>query len=254
MEKRKQGKLKILYIDFETCTLIGQFYGSIWETNIVKIIRHQQITSGSYGWHGESKVYSVGQDDFKGYKKGVFNDKEIVKFFADLCLQADYIVMHNGDSFDIKVLNARILFHRLTPIPPKKTFDTKKQAKSGFYFPSNKLDHIADFLGIKRKIDIRLPEVTDRCEKGDPKAWKELKEYGKRDTVVLKDVFKLILPYVKLPAVFSKAHRDSTLCPNPVCGSSKTQRRGTETTKGGVLKQRYQCQKCGRWFYGEKIK
>jgi len=246
-------KLKILYLDYETCTLIGQFYGTIWETNIVKIMRHQQIISGSYSWHGSSKVYSLGQDDFKGYKKGSFNDKEIVKFFSNLCLEADYIVAHNGDAFDIKVLNTRLLFHRLPAIPTPKTFDTKKLAKSGFYLPSNKLDHIADFLGVKRKISIRLPEVSDRCELGDKSAWKELKKYGKVDTVIEKLVFSEILPYVKLPAVFNKLKKDTVKCPNPICGSSNLQKRGVSISSGGVAKQRYQCQDCGRWSSGEKL-
>lgn len=118
-------KPNILSLDYETSPSKGYFFGSIWETNIIEKIEDEQILCVGYKWNDE-KVKVVGQDDFKGYKKGVLNDKELVKFFANILEQADIVSCHNGDQFDIKVFNTRLLFHGMKPIPIKKSFDTKK--------------------------------------------------------------------------------------------------------------------------------
>jgi DNA polymerase elongation subunit (family B) len=239
-------KPKIFYLDYETCSLIGKFYGSIWQTNITKVLRNQQIISGSGCWD-DGKVFSVGQDDFKGYKKGVFNDYEIVKYFAEESSKADFVVAQNGDAFDIKVLNSRIAFYGLPAIPDVKTFDTKKLTKNAFYLPSYSLKNLAEYFGIKQnKIDIRLTEVEDRCEQGDKSAWAELKRYGKRDSVVLREVFKKILPYVKFNShqtVFSA----NAQCSNPLCLSHNLGVHYKKRRVVGGWKTQYQCKDCGRY-------
>lgn len=248
-------KLKILYVDYETCSQIGKFYGSMWQTNITKVLRDFQIMSGSYSWEGENKVYSVGQDDFPGYKKGVFNDKEIVKFFSKLCDEADYVVAQNGDAFDIKVLTTRIAFYGLPAIPALKTFDTKKQAKGNFKFPSNSIKYMAQFFGIESKGEINLLSIEDKCEAGDKKAWAELKKYGKTDTVILKKLFSIFFPYVKIPIIFNNTY--STLdtinlnCVNPTCLSKELRLHKKRKVVGGYRNQ-YQCAVCGSYTTDKK--
>ncbi len=245
------NKPKIFYLDYETCSLIGKFYGSIWQTNITKILRNQQIISGSGCW-GNGKVFSVGQDDFKGYKNGTFNDYEIVKYFAEESSKADFVVAQNGDAFDIKVLNSRIAFYGLPAIPDVKTFDTKKLTKNSFYLPSYSLKNLAEYFGIKQnKLDIRLVEVEDRCEQGDESAWAELKRYGKRDSVVLREVFKKILPYVKLSNQ-QKVFSSNLVCDNPLCLSTHLTKSKKRRVTGGY-RQQYQCQACGKYKTDKNI-
>ncbi len=247
-----KNNLKILELDYETSPARGRFFGSIWETNIVHIDEFEQVLTVSWKWHGEKKLNVLGQDDFDGYKPGKLNDKALCQFFSTILSQADYVVAHNGDSFDMKVFNTRLLFHRLPQVPELKTFDTKKLSKGKFHFPSNKLDHIAQFLGIEGKIHHKGIDLWLGCEAGNPEVWRDMKKYNKQDIVVLDDVFSIIMPYVKLPAQFNVVSVATDPCPNPLCGSMNLKKRGTERVAGG-LKQRYQCGDCGKWSYGKKL-
>lgn len=242
--------LKILLLDFETSPAKGYFFGSIWETDIVKVIEYEQILSVSWKWYGEKKVHVLGQDDFKDYKPGKLNDKLLVEKFAKELEKADYVVAHNGISFDFKVFNTRLLHYRIKPMPDYKVFDTKVLARGKFHFPSNKLNDIADFLGIGEKTKHPGISMWLGCEQGIQKDWNIMKKYDKQDTILLDKIFKILLPYVKLPVLFNKLDETFAYC--KICGSSHLQRRGEEITVSGVRKPRYQCQDCGKWGYVNK--
>ena len=84
-------KPKILAFDFETSPAKGYFFGGIWDTNIIEIIEYEQILCVAWMEHGSDKLHVKGQDDFKGYKKGVLNDKELVIFFRDIISKYDIL-------------------------------------------------------------------------------------------------------------------------------------------------------------------
>jgi len=240
----------VLSIDYETSPSKGYFFGSIWETDIVEKIEDEQILCVGYKW-GDGPVKVIGQDDFKGYKKGVLNDRELVKFFAPILAKADIVSAHNGDSFDIKVFNTRLLAHGMAPVPIAKTFDTKKQAKSVFHFSSNRLDDIAAFLGIGRKLSTHK-SLWFGCEKGDPKAWKYMKKYCGLDVILQYEVLKRILPFTKQSTDFIKENKDGVTCPSPLCLSKHMIKSKRRIVKGGY-KQQYQCQKCGSYHTSNKV-
>jgi len=233
-------KQKILCLDIETSPSKGYFFGSIWETNIIEVIEHEQILTIAWKWYGDKSVKVRGQNDFKSYKPGVLNDKQLMEFFAPLLDSADIVVAHNGDRFDLTVLNSRLLAHGMKPVHYSKTFDTKKIAKNKFHLPSNKLDDIADFLNIERKISHSGKSMWFGCEKGNKKDWDNMKRYNKRDVVILEKIMTRILPFVKLTNQF---HSDK-ICSNPTCnGTHLTKHSKRMLLKG--WKQRYQCQDCG---------
>lgn len=242
-------QLKILEIDYESSPAKGYFFGGIWETNIIEVIEYEQILSIAWKWHGENKIHVVGQDDFKRYKPGVLNDKDLISFFVPIIEQADIVVGHNSDNFDNRVLNTRLLAHGFKPIPPFKSFDTKKIAKSKFHLPSNKLDDIADFLGIERKLAHTGKNMWLGCEQGNEKDWKMMKDYNKRDILILDKVLDKIIPFMKFTNEFTE---NGIKCPNPTCGSThmtKSKRRMCATG----FKQQYQCQKCGSYKTDTKV-
>jgi DNA polymerase elongation subunit (family B) len=241
-------KFKIVSFDLETSPNKGYFFGKKWETNIIEMIEYEQILCVAYTEHGSGKVHVIGQDDFPNYKKGVLNDKELVMFLRPIIEDADIVSAHNGDRFDIPFLNTRLLAHGLKPIPPYKSLDTKKIAKSTFHLPSNKLDDIADFLGIGRKLSTHKSLWLD-CEKGDEKAWKYMKQYCKFDVVLQDEVLERILPYSKQVHNFNAFTDEPWVarCKNVTCGSTHLQKRGFDITNSGVKSQRFQCQDCGTW-------
>ncbi len=243
-----RSKPRILSLDYETSPAKGYFFGSIWETNIIEKIEHEQILCVGYKWD-DGPVKVIGQNDFKGYKKGILNDKALVEFFAPILAEADVVSCHNGDQFDIKVFNTRLLAHGLSPVPVKKSFDTKKQAKSVFHFSSNKLDDIAAFLGIGRKLSTHK-SLWFGCEKGEPSAWKYMKKYCGLDVALQYEVLKRILPFTKQSADFQ--HKNDVSCPNPLCLSTHMTKSKRRKVKGGY-KNQYQCADCASYYTDSKV-
>ncbi len=54
------------------------------------------------------------------------DDYRVVKTLRDALAEADILVGHNIDKFDFKFLNARLLYHKLDPLPPIPSVDTYK--------------------------------------------------------------------------------------------------------------------------------
>lgn len=248
--EKKNKEPRILSLDYETSPQKGYFFGSVWETDIIKVIEDTSILCVGYRWD-DGPIKIVGQDDFKGYKKGILNDKALVEFFAPILKQADVVSAHNGDAFDIKIFNSRLLFHGLEPVPITKSFDTKKIARANFNLPSYKLDDIARFLGIGQKLST-YKQLWFDCEAGNEKAWKYMKKYCGMDVALQYEVLKRVLPYAKQTGDFIFVNPEGITCPNPMCLSSYMTKSKTKIVKGG-FKQQYQCQDCGSYFTNQKL-
>ena len=134
---------KILALDIETAPILAHVWG-LWENNVAlnQIERDGFVLSYCARFIGESEVYYQDQRNVSPIE----NDLEIIKGIHKLINEADILLTHNGDKFDIKKLNARFIFHGLDPIAPKQSIDTLKIAKKYFSFTSNKLEYIARLL------------------------------------------------------------------------------------------------------------
>src|SRR6202007_1093580 len=80
-----------------------------------------------------------------------YNDLHVLQVLHSVLAEADVIVAHNGDKFDIKFTEARMLIQGLPPLPPIQKIDTLKVAKDRFMFNSNKLDYLGQILKVGRK-------------------------------------------------------------------------------------------------------
>src|SRR5690606_26848571 len=69
--------------------------------------------------------------------------------------------MHNCDKYDMKFIASRALKHGIPMLAKYKTTDTLKLARKHFNLNSNKLDYIAQFLGIGAKLKHRGMEMWD---------------------------------------------------------------------------------------------
>jgi len=254
MRKRKvvplSKGLRILFFDIETAPSKGWFW-QMWETNIIEVETPGYMLSFAAKWLGDKQVLVYGLPDFPGYKAGVANDKRLVMRLAELFSEADVVVAHNGDRFDIITTNTRLVVNGLLPMTPAKSIDTLKVARQKFKFLSNKLDDLGNFLGAGRKTPHTGKDLWFRCMKGDPKAWKTMKKYNQQDVLLLESVYGKIRPWMtnhpNMNLLLGKTHA----CPN--CGSKNTQRRGVIVTRVSKY-QRYHCQSCGAWSRGESIK
>lgn len=237
---------KILFYDLETMANKAFVWGK-YEQDVIAYIQEGYILSWSAKWLGGKQI-TRGLYDYSGYKPNVPDDKKLISELHDLISQADIIVAHNGDRFDIRKMNTRFVFHKLSPPAPYKSVDTLKVAKKHFAFNSNKLDDLGNFLGVGRKVKHPGFDLWLGCETGNPAAWKLMKRYNKQDVLLLEAVYKKLLPWISNHPN-QGFYREGTACPK--CGSVKLQSRGTQVALGGKF-QRYQCQDCGGWARSKK--
>jgi RNase_H superfamily len=211
------------------------------------ILQERYIMSAAWKTLGAKKVEAVCVVDNKAlYKKNPHSDLHVCTVLHKVLSEADIIIAHNGDWYDIKFTEARMLANGLPPLPPIQSIDTLKVARTRFLFNSNRLDYLGKFLrvGAKKHTSHGL---WLRVLAGDTAALREIVAYNKQDVLLLERVFQKLRPYVRLG--IHPVGRGGLECPR--CGSKRTQRRGDYRTLTNLY-PRFQCQACGGWFHDAK--
>jgi hypothetical protein len=249
-DKNSDKQLKVLFLDIETTPNLGYCWGK-YEQNIIQFEKESHMLCFTAKWLGSNKTIIYGLPDFPDYEKNKESDKELVRKLWDLLDEADIVVAHNGDSFDIKKTNARLVVNGLNPPSPYRTVDTKKVAKKHFMFNSNSLNDLGQLLGLGKKLPTGGFKLWLDCMAGDLNAWKKMKSYNKQDVLLLEKVYLKLRSWTKNhPNVGVNISKETC----HICGSSNIQKRGFNYCK--VTKyQRYHCKSCGGWSQGsiEKI-
>ena len=239
--------MKIILWDIETTPMINYTW-NLYPERIShdSIIQDWSIICGAWKELGSDKVHAVSI-------KTVGDDYDVVKKLREVIAGADIVVHHNGDKFDLKKLNARLISHGLDPLPSVHTVDTLKEAKKIAAFSSNRLDYLGKFLLGVGKIHVGYSLWLDIMT-GSKKALKEMVAYNKADVEVLEGVYNYLLPYMKShPHVGALKGKDKfTSCPK--CGSEEIKKNGTKYTRAGLIRQECQCKKCHSYFHVKKEK
>lgn len=241
----KPAEPKVLFLDIETSLITANMFSigyniAVHASQIIKG-SHTDIICIGYKWAGESKIHCP---DW-GVKKQ--NSKKMLIEVIQEIETADVVLGHNGDSFDVKLINTLALMHRLPPIAWPVTEDTVKMARKHFKFNSNKLDHIARVLIGDKKLRTDQSLWTDIQFKKCPKALRKMIKYCKKDVKLLEDVYNIIRPYCE-PKVNRSLLKNLNREGCPSCGSKQVHRHGTRvTTKGGIYR-RLRCAACGHSF------
>jgi len=235
---------KVLLIDIETAPALGYVWGK-WQQDVIQFERPWFILCYAYKWLDEKTIKSVALPDFPGYKKNRHDDKKLVESLHKLLEQADVVIAHNGDAFDIKKINSRLLVHKLPPPKPFATVDTLKILRRRFGFLSNRLNDIGIDLGVGKKAPISGFNTWKGAMDGDLVSWRTMRDYNKQDIVLLERVYKEIRPWA-LPSQHINLNLLSGHDNCPACQSTKLQARGTYTTIS-AKHQRFQCTDCGKW-------
>jgi DNA polymerase elongation subunit (family B) len=230
---------KVLSVDIETAPSLGWYFDLWKEGNIVRKKADWYVLSWSAKLLGGKQI-TRGLIDYPLYKPGP-DDRALLSELHALISDADIVVAHNGDKFDIKKINARFIYHGLKPPDPYKTVDTLRVAKRYFAFESNRLDSLGEFLGVGRKTKHPGFDMWEGCMYGDRKSWDLMLKYNKQDVLLLEDVYLKLLPWMQTHPHFKDGRID---CPN--CNSTHLQSRGKGINKLGKY-SRFQCQDCGAW-------
>jgi DNA polymerase III epsilon subunit-like protein len=213
-----------------------------------QIIEDSKIICAAYKWSGEDKTHEI------KFKVTSRDDKRVVKQMRDLIDEADVSIAHNGDRFDVRMLEKRIIDHRLDPLQGLVTIDTLKLSRKTFRFPSHKLDYIAQRLGLGAKTETGGFGLWKRVMEGDRSAVDHMSYYCAHDVELLEQVYETLAPYVgpKAANMSLLTNYDQSGC--PTCGATNVQQWGRRALKGGIY-QRYRCNDCSyTWRDTRKVK
>ena len=229
--------MKTLLLDIETAPNVCHTWG-LWQQNIglPQIIKGGYTMCWAAKWLGEKDIYHMNI-----YES---SPKQMLKEIHKMLNEADAVIHYNGTKFDIPTLNREFILHGLTPPAPYKQIDLLRTARSQFRFASNKLDYVAQFLGLGAKTRHRGHELWIDCMAKDPDAWAEMAQYNINDVILLEAIYEVLKPWIRNHPNCNLYSEGSHVCPN--CGGVHLQKRGTSYTISGRY-QRYQCKECGSW-------
>jgi hypothetical protein len=210
------------------------------------VLNERYVVSAAWKELSEKKVHSVSVLDYPDlFAKDVRDDMGVLTKLHEVMSDADVLVAHNGDNYDIKYAETRMLVRGLSPLPPVPTIDTLKIARNRFLFNSNRLDYLGQVLGVGRKIH-NEDDLWLRVMAGEKKAIQHMVTYNKGDVELLERVFLKLRPYIP-NYINRQLFTQETGMRCPICGSTHYTEEGHRYTSTRRYR-RYQCQECGHWF------
>lgn len=178
----------ILLLDIETKPIKAYVWG-LWDQNVYidQIIEPTEMLCFGARWLGQKRVTF----------KSVHHDgkKAMLEELHRMMDKADVLVGWNSASFDHKHINREFIENGMMPPSQVKDLDLMSVTKANFAFPSNKLDYVAQRLGVGAKVKHSGFQLWLDCMAGDEKAWKEMKKYQLQDVNLLVDLYYELLPW-----------------------------------------------------------
>jgi DNA polymerase elongation subunit (family B)/DNA-directed RNA polymerase subunit RPC12/RpoP len=231
---------KRLYFDLECSANVGLFWTSGYKLNIgtENIIKERAVICICYKWEDDKDVYYLQWDSKQC-------DKKILQDFIKVANEADELIGHNGDKFDLAWIRTRCLFHRIDMFPTYNTIDTLKIARSKFRFNSNRLDYIGKFLGLGQKNHTNFDLWKDIMLKNCKKSMNIMIDYCIQDVVLLEQVHKELNNHIPAKTHYGVIFGgDRGSCPE--CGSDELVKNNRRVMASGLVKIQYKCQTCGK--------
>jgi DNA polymerase elongation subunit (family B) len=183
--------MKILLLDIETSPNTAHVWG-LYNQNVSlnQLMESSYVMCWAAKWLGEEEIYFDSIMESK--------HKSMIKKIHALLDECDAVIHYNGTKFDIPTLNKEFLLAGLAPPSPYKEIDLLRTSRSKFKFPSNKLDYVAQALGLGEKVKHIGHELWIKCMNKDKQAWDMMKKYNIQDVALLEKVYVKMLAWVKL--------------------------------------------------------
>jgi hypothetical protein len=230
--------IKRLFIDIETCPMITYTWNIGREVSIghENIIEEPRIICIAYKWEGKPP------ESFDWGKKRC--DKSMLDQIVKIIASADEVIAHNGDRFDVPWIRTRCLKHGIRFPYRLPSVDTLKQARSGFRFPSNRLDYLGQYMGHGNKKETGGFGLWKAVMDGDKEALFNMVEYCKRDVELLENVWGTLYDYTK-PTTHMGVQAGGYKHWCPKCGSSNVKLNGNKkVSAAGVPRIQLRCKEC----------
>jgi hypothetical protein len=240
-DKGPKNPIRILLLDIETLPM-EVYVWSLWKQNYISpdnIIKPWSIVSWAAKWLFESGVTSQSVTSADAITR---SDMNILPGIWDLLNEANIVVAHNGNRFDIRRLNARFLAAGMPPPMSFRTIDTYGVTKNRFDIPSYKLDKINKWLKLSPKIETKF-EMWKQCAQGNTQAISDMRTYNERDVFCLEELYLVLRPWIKShPNVGLYIDTTKTVCTN--CGNANLEWSGFYYTPAGKY-EAFRCNACG---------
>lgn len=239
---------KILILDIETLPIEALVF-DVWKQNIYmeQVERDWSILCYSAKWLFDKNVFGavVTAEEAKEHR-----DDSIIESVWELLNEADMVVTHNGDNFDLKRLNARFFVHGMPKPMFYKSIDTKTIAVKEMGLTYNKLDWIAGILGVGRKIETGF-RWWKECHNGNQKYLDLMLKYNKWDVKLEEDVYLRLRPWITSHPNVSLFAINSDVAHCPACGGLDLHWNGKYQAPVTLYKA-FRCQDCGAIGYSTK--
>lgn len=239
---KKQRVPKVLIFDTENAPNIASVW-RVWKENIqpVQLLSDWYMLSWSAKWLFDADMMG---DVLTSEEARAEDDARLMRGLWKLMDEADVIIAHNAVKFDIPVVNTRFLLNGLTPPSPYQVIDTLKVARNQFNFTHNRLDFLADRLGIKHKKLETEHQLWLNCRNGDEEALAYMLKYNKMDVSVLEELYLRFRPYIKSHPNFNLFMETDGVC--ATCGSSDLEFNGYYHTTVSKYES-HKCNVCGSY-------
>lgn len=182
-ENERAADGRTLIIDIETSPIVGLVWG-VWKQNlsIDQIQQDWSILSYAAKWADEPKIF---YEATGGHGAGkVRDDSGLLPGLWKLLNEAERVVAQNGNKFDIKKINYRLVERGYDPPKSYRVYDTLLASRRLFAATSHKLGWLSEHLTDTPKSKHRkFPgwELWLECLKDNPAAWAEMKKYNIQD-------------------------------------------------------------------------
>lgn len=242
----------ILLYDIETSPQLGYTWGN-YKANVIRVVKPWYVLSVAYRWVGDDTTHftAIWHDPAfvpdRGWTKPRPNvDRHVLARMWHLFDRADVLVAHNGDKFDQRKINARIITAGMVPPSPSSSIDTLKEARRYFGFTSNRLDDLARHMGFGSKVGHSGMDTWFGAMAGDPDQQERMERYNRGDIDLLAELYDRLLPWIGSPgkalpgANYGMWNTGRPVCPK--CGGDVTAR-GYYRSRVRDYK-RWQCKSC----------
>ncbi len=234
---------RLVYLDIETAPNLAYVWGH-YEQNVIEHVAEWYVLCAGWKWEGTGEVESAAQiEDPKAFAADPCDDIVVMAQLWSVLDQANIVVAHNGDRFDLRKVNARFAVHGWEPPSPYKTVDTLKAARRYFAFNSNRLNDLGRTLELGAKAGTGGFGLWRGCMDGDDKAWAKMVRYNRQDVRLLQRVYKRLRPYMANHPNMANEGADPAAC--PICGADEK-----HLTENGIFRtstveyQRWRCDSC----------
>jgi len=239
---RMTTKANVFTWDIETKPMTGYFFHPKVEyVTPDKIIDHGGMLTWAGKFYGERTILDAAE-----WRDG---KEEMVRALWDALDRADIVVTFNGDKFDIRYTNAEFIAMGLPKPSPYKSVDLLKIVRTLAMLPYNRMDEVARWLGLPRKMHHEGFALWRAVVEGDERARAKMLRYNRQDIRVTESIYDALRPWIpNHPNLGLWAGSDDDGNPVEVCcncGSANLTRGEADTRTALTGYATVRCGKCG---------